>query len=130
MVFYGVVLDEIGWLMKRSSSMFGERWQRRIFYIKGNSCEGHVLHYTDLTEDHAASVSQSLFRKPSGDKTMAFGKNTTVLLISCNVLQCCVKTYALVNRSQSILPTTPNLPSLARCTTRSANSFSKPPTQV
>lgn len=103
-----LVCDEIGWLMKRSSKMFGDRWQRRVVFIKNNPGEGYVLHYTDLTdltEDSGASQSSlfNVFSKPSGHKTMSFGKSTTVSSFSiyCIVLQRCVKTYHQVSINPS-----------------------------
>jgi hypothetical protein len=71
--------DEVSCLMKRSSKMFGERWQKRVFFIL-EIYGRYTLHYMYLTQESGPPRSSILrmFSQPQEDKTLSIEANSTV----------------------------------------------------
>jgi len=71
--------DEVSCLLKRSSKLFGERWQRRFFFVIGVYGR-FTLHYMHLAEEPGSTHSSmfSMFSRPPRDMTLAIEANSTV----------------------------------------------------
>ena len=65
--------------MKRSSKMFGERWQKRVFFIL-EIYGRYTLHYMHLTQEPAPLKSSvfGMFGQSHEDKTLSIEANSTV----------------------------------------------------
>jgi hypothetical protein len=74
-----IVNDEVSCLMKRSSKMFGERWQKRVFFIL-EIYGRYTLHYMHLTQQPGPPQSSvfGIFSQPQEDKTLSIEANSTV----------------------------------------------------
>jgi hypothetical protein len=65
--------------MKRSSKMFGERWQQRVFFVI-NTYGRYTLHYMHLAEAPETTQGSvfSMFSRRQEDKTLSIEANSTV----------------------------------------------------